>query len=81
MRPDDIIALLRERPFRPFRIKLSNGDTYDVHHPELAIVGRTTVHIGVPGPQGPDGPVERLVNCALIHITQTEPLEGATAVG
>lgn len=77
MRPEDLLALLRERPFRPFRLHLSDGSQYEVQHPEMALVGRSVVVVGVPGPEGPEGPAERLVNCALIHITRTEPLNGA----
>jgi len=76
MRPDDILKLLRQKPFEPFRISLSDGAEYEIRHPELAIVGRSTVIVGVPGPQGLDGPVEHTVNCALMHITKTETING-----
>lgn len=78
MRPEDILQLLRTRPYEPFRIYLSDGSKYEVHHPELAIVERSKVIIGLPGPQGPDGPVERSVFCALMHITRAELVDGAS---
>jgi len=31
---EEILALLRTRPFVPFRIHLLDGTTYDVRHPE-----------------------------------------------
>ena len=61
MRPDDVLQLLRAKPFQPFRISLSDGQQYDVRHPEIAIVSRSTVLVGIPGPRGPNGPVERVV--------------------
>ena len=79
MRPDDVLQLLRAKPFQPFRISLSDGQQYEVRHPEIAIVSRSTVLVGVPGPRGPDGPVERIVTCALVHITRMEVLNGASA--
>jgi hypothetical protein len=79
MRPDDVLQLLRAKPFQPFRISLSDGRQYDVRHPEIAIVSRSTVLLGIPGPRGPDGPVERVVTCALLHITRLEVLNGASA--
>lgn len=77
MRPADILQLVRARPFQPFRVSISDGTEFDVRHPELAIVGRSVVVIGIPGPDGPNGPVERFVNCALVHITRTELIDGA----
>ena len=35
MRPDDFLQLLRTRPFAPFRIHATDGQTYDVRHPDL----------------------------------------------
>jgi hypothetical protein len=78
MRPDDVLQLLRARPFQPFRISLSDGKRYEVRHPDMAIVARSTVMVGVPGRSGPDGPVERVVTCALVHITRMELLDSAS---
>jgi len=77
MRPEDILQLLRARPFQPFRISLSDGKEYEVRHPETAIVSRSTVVLGIPGAEGPDKPVERVIHCALLHITQTELIDGS----
>ena len=79
MRPDDVLQMLRVRPFQPFRISLSDGQQYEVRHPDNAIVSRSTVLVGVPGPRGPDGPAERVATCALVHITRMEVLNGASA--
>ena len=73
MHPDDVIAALRERPFRPFRIHVSDGATYDVRHPEMVIVGRRTLIIGLPGV--PDRPQDRIATVALIHVARLEHLE------
>ena len=81
MRPEDILQLLRARPFRPFRLSLSDGSSFEVRHPELAIVARSVVVVGVAGPEGLEGPVERTVNCALVHITRTELIDGARTAG
>lgn len=81
MRPDDLLQLLHTRPFQPFRVSLSDGRHFDVPHPEMAMVGRSTIHIGIPARDGLEGQIERLVNCALIHITSTEPTKGSTTSG
>jgi hypothetical protein len=74
MRPDDVLLMLRSKPFQPFRISLSDGQEYEVRHPENAIVTRSTVYVAVPGPRGPDGPADRAVICALVHITRIEAI-------
>lgn len=79
MRPTDILELLRSSPFEPFRMYLSDGAVFEVRHPDMAIVQQSKVTVAVPGPEGPDGPAERTVNCALLHITRTESLNGASA--
>lgn len=76
MRPDDLLELLRAAPFEPFRIHLSDGASFDIRHPDMAIVQRSKVIIAVPGPEGPDGPAERTVRCALVHSTRTERSNG-----
>jgi len=81
MKPEDILGLLRARPFEPFRIHMSDGSAFVIRHPELAMVERSKVLVGVPGPKGPDSPVERTVFCALIHITRVEKLDGTPQQG
>ncbi len=76
MRPEEVLGRLPKRPFEPFRIHVSDGSSFEVRHPELAIVERSKVVIGLPGPEGLESPVERSVFCALVHITRLEPTDG-----
>jgi len=76
MRLDDIQRLLHERPFKPFRIHLSNGRTHDVHHPELAMAGRTTMLIGKSAPDLPPSAYDDFAIVTLLHINDVEPLPG-----
>lgn len=32
-------------PFRPFRIKMASGQFFEVRHPEMILVGRTSVRV------------------------------------
>ncbi|HEV3137203.1 MAG TPA: hypothetical protein VGZ26_04850, partial [Pirellulales bacterium] len=36
----DLLTYLKAQPFRPFRIRMASGRTFDIHHPEMAKVGR-----------------------------------------
>ena len=73
MRPEDVREHLHQQPFEPFRIYMSDGATFDVDHPEMCMVGRSTIYVGVPDPKK-RWMVIRLAHCALIHITRIEPL-------
>jgi len=75
MRPEDVREFLRRRPFQPFRLTLTDGRTYDVLHPELAIVGRSFVGVGLARPGDPENIAERIVSVSLLHIMQIEPVE------
>lgn len=75
MRSEDIREFLQRRPFQPFRLTLTDGRTYDVRHPELAMVGRSTVAVGIPAPDEPAPVYDRLVTISLLHIMQLEPHE------
>ncbi|UCC32474.1 MAG: hypothetical protein JSU86_09365 [Phycisphaerales bacterium] len=73
MRADKIRSHLRKQPFRPVRIYVSDGSSYDVRHPELMLVTRTEVVIALD--PGDDAIPERSVYCDPVHVTRIEPLD------
>jgi hypothetical protein len=64
--------LLTHRPFKPFRLVMSSGKTYDVRHPEMALLTRTDILVGV-GESDGGVPAEFRI-CSLLHVTSVEPL-------
>ncbi len=74
MGPEEMYVLLRAQPFRPFRIHLSNGRTFDVRHPELAMVGVATVLIGRPAANHELPTFDWYDTVALGHINNIEQL-------
>jgi hypothetical protein len=74
MRPDDVVEMLREKPFRPFRIHLSDGTVYEIRHAELVKVGRSKAMIFFPTMDEPHAVFERYVSASLLHITRLEPV-------
>src|SRR5437764_1215350 len=46
MTVSDFKKLLTQRPFEPFRVVMSSGERYDVRHPEMAWLTRTTLYNG-----------------------------------
>ena len=76
MRPDDLLTWLRAAPFVPFRIRLNSGRTYEIRHPEMLRVGRSSVNI-YSFPDEPTEPYERMEMVALLLIEAVEPLEAS----
>jgi len=68
MRPDDLRALLRRQPFQPLRLHLTNGTLFEIRHPDMASVGRSTMTLSLP----PEHGVEREAVIALLHIIWVE---------
>lgn len=63
---------LARRPFQPFRIVLSSGGSYDVRHPENALLVRAGIYVAVPDDQGE---LPEVANwCSLLHVAAIEPL-------
>jgi hypothetical protein len=69
----DIQDRLREKPFRPVRIVVSEGQHFDIHHPDLVFVGLRDLMIGFPGPDNPTV-YDRVTRVALIHVVALENL-------
>jgi hypothetical protein len=68
---------LRQRPFVPFRLYLTDGTTFEVRHPELFMLGRRAVVVGLP--RHPDqNYFDRVTTIDLLHIMRTEPLLAPT---
>ena len=74
MRHEDILKLLRDQPFRPFRVYLSNGDVHEVRHPELVWVSRSLMMIALPAAGLPSPAIDDYVTIALIHINKVDYL-------
>jgi len=78
MRPDDLREFTQRRPFLPFRVTLTDGRTYEVRHPELVMVGRSSVVIGLPAPGTDDVIYDRAVTVSLLHVMQVEAVQAPT---
>lgn len=63
---------MEEKPFRPFRIKMSSGDVYDVKNHDSAWVLRNAIEIGL-DPDS-DGLVSLVRRCAILHIASLEEI-------
>lgn len=76
MTASDLLNLTRRKPFVPFRIVTSDGTIYEVPHPDLILVGISSVTIGYPAP-GESHVYSRIDIVSMRHIVRLEPAEAA----
>lgn len=70
---DDITA----EPFRPFRINMASGKSYDIRHPEMVQVGRTTFTVFTWMSDDENVAKKRQQELSLILVESIERLETA----
>ena len=78
MTPEELRDNLQQQPFEPFRLVMSDGEGYDIRHPDLLWVGLRTAYVGLTGQPG-QTLFERAVKVDLLHIVRTVPLDAVTA--
>ncbi len=72
LRPEKLRDELRRQPFVPLRIHLTDGKTYDIRHPEMAMVTSREVYIGC-GETAPGSGVARECDLvSLLHVVRVE---------
>ncbi len=64
--------MLARRPFQPVKIVLSSRQTYEIRHPEMAMLTRTSLLVGVD--IAADGVPAEFKILSLLHVTAIEPI-------
>lgn len=77
MPPEELRDTLKHQPFEPFRIVLTDGEGYDVRHPDMLLVGKRSATVGLGG-SGDEPYYERTVKVDLLHISRIESLSKPT---
>jgi hypothetical protein len=73
MTSQELLAIAKRQPFRPFRVVISTGEKYNIHHPDLIMVGRRSAVIGLVN--DPKRKVYDLsFNVDLLHVVGTEDI-------
>jgi hypothetical protein len=72
-----IVNYVSAEPFRPFRINMASGKSYDIRHPEMVQVGRTTFTVFTWMSDEEDEAKEREQELSLILVESIEPLDPA----
>ena len=68
MNAETLREMIQRRPFEPFCLRLSNGETHEVRHPECLLVLKTKVILGYPED-------DRSMHLSLIHVNAVESLQ------
>jgi hypothetical protein len=71
MSPDGIRKLLRQQPFKPFRLVMSSGKEYEIRHPEMAMLLQNDILVGVDITD--NGMPAEFDICPLLHVASIEP--------
>jgi hypothetical protein len=61
---------LLRKPFEPLRVKMSSGESYEIPHPEMAMLTKSGLIVCLPDAHG--GPSERIEFCSFLHIASVE---------
>ena len=73
MTHEELYDAARRQPFSPFRLVLTTGETFDIRHPDLIMVGRRSAVVGVTN--NPAHPVyDRSIRVDLLHVVAIEEL-------
>jgi hypothetical protein len=71
-----INELVRRRPFVPIRIVTSTGETFDVYHPDLIMVGQRQLIIGRAVPNEPTT-FDLASHVSILHVSAIHDLPSA----
>lgn len=72
VQPTEVLKFLHAVPFRRFRLRLIDGDTCTVEHPELMMVGTTTAEVGLRSPEFEQAVYDRTTTVALQRVANIE---------
>jgi hypothetical protein len=70
MTADHLRQRMNEQPFRPFRLTMSDGRSFEVPNHDVALVKRNTIEVGLN--LDADSWAQKYVECAILHITSIE---------
>lgn len=72
-----ILSYVNAEPFQSFRIKMTSGEIFEIRHPEMIQVGRTTATVFTWMNDDDDHPGERIREISILLIESIEPLNPA----
>lgn len=74
VQPEELVQRFRRRPFEPFLLRLSDGSAYEVRYPDMHLVCRTFVVLGIPEANQPDPFADHFEFIDLSRISGINPM-------
>ena len=78
IRLKEVVSLLTQQPFRPFRIYTSDGTSHLVSHPEMVKASQNTVIVFSPNPKYGPLAFDDYAMISMLHVTKLQVTENAT---
>jgi hypothetical protein len=72
-----VLEYVSAEPFQAFRIKMASGQTYEIRHPEMILVGRSSVRVHT---ISDGGQTENWHDVSLMLMETLEPIESTPEV-
>jgi hypothetical protein len=72
MRPETLRDELHRQPFVPLRLYLTDGKTYDIRHPEMAMITSREIYVGREETAPGSGIAKECDLVSLLHVVRVE---------
>lgn len=72
-----IKMLVGRRPFEPLRVKTSNGEVFEIRHPEMVTFAKSALVLVHPDADG--SPSDKVEYISYLHVASVETLTGQAA--
>jgi hypothetical protein len=72
---NNLLSLVKARPFVPFRFVMSDGGIVEVKSPEFIWPGRQYATIALPDPKAPDTLIDWYTTVWYMHVTRVELMQ------
>jgi len=80
--PESLRAALHRQPFVPLRIFRTDGKTYDIRHPEMAMIASREVYVGCEETSPGSGIAKGCDLVSLLHVVRVEQMpQSSSAAG
>jgi hypothetical protein len=78
--PRTMVEFTLAEPFRPFRLHMASGRTFEVRHPEMISIGRSALTVYASPETDQEGP-ERWQRVSYMLLESVEPLDSRIIAG